>query len=108
VKELLTMTAKLTALTVVIIGLALGLLYLRTSQAYLARDIARISQQTRDAQHELWKARSEVAAVTNPQALAERIAAAQLVLEPAAPPPPAAHQAELAHSIRTHRRTASP
>lgn len=102
------MTAKLTALTVVIIALALGLLYLRTTQAYLARDIARISQQTRHAEHDLWKARSQVAAVTNPQALAQRIAAAQLVLEPAAPPPPRPHPAELAHSVQTYRRTASP
>ena len=102
------MAAKLIVLSILIMALALGLLRLRVERVQLARDLARCDQQARAVRVDLWQAQDQVAAITTPDALAERLGAAQLALEPVAPPMPAAESAQLARAAADTERTASP
>ncbi len=101
------MAAKLIALSLFAAALGLGLLHLRLERVQLAREVAGLDQQTRAARTELWAQQGHVAALTAPRALAERLIAARLAVEPAAPSAVPVPRDQLAR-FDDHPRTASP
>ncbi len=81
------MFPKLVALTLLLIGLAAGLLLLRQHRLELAHLAARTHAQAIQTRQELWATQAEAAMLITPESIQERIARTEIAVEPAVPDP---------------------
>ena len=79
------MYGKLLLLTVGALAIAAGLLVARHQRAQITYEIMQTQQQARELQREVWLAQTDAARRVAPSDLRQRIAVAELRLEPAAP-----------------------
>ncbi|MEX2672585.1 MAG: hypothetical protein WD294_10790 [Phycisphaeraceae bacterium] len=82
------MFGKLIALSLMLVVLGASLLVLRQHRLELAHEAATLHRQIHDKRQDIWNVQAEASAELTPTALARRIGATRLALEPHIPESP--------------------